>query len=60
MTSSHFSDIANTTYAHARECRAFAVSLEVTEPKASRTWHALADRLYEAAEQADNMTEATA
>lgn len=58
MTANRFSDLANDAYTYARECRAMAVSLEATERKASRAWHALADRLYEAVEQADDMTEA--
>lgn len=59
MTSTRFSDLSNDTYAYARECRAMAVSLEETERKAARAWHALADRLYEAVEQADDMSEAS-
>ena len=58
MNTKRFSEIANNSYEYARECRAMAVSLEDTERKAARAWHAIADRLFEAVEQADDMTEA--
>jgi len=55
MQTKQFDNILNTSYEHAVQARAFAVSLEAAEPKAARIWHALADRLHEAAEQAANM-----
>ena len=55
MQAKQFDAILNDTYEHAVAARAFAVSLEVEAPKVARVWHALADRLHEAAEQAANM-----
>ena len=55
VTSKHFDSILYDTYEHAVAARTFAVSLEAEAPKVARVWHALADRLHEAAEQAANM-----
>ena len=55
MTPSQFDNMRNDTYAHARQCRKFAASLETADPLSARIWHALADRLHEAVDQADHM-----
>ena len=55
MTTSQFDNMRNDTHAHARQCRKFAASLETVDPLAARVWHALADRLHEAVDQADHM-----
>jgi hypothetical protein len=56
MTTQEFDVLQNNVWDHALQARNFAVSLESQEPKTARVWHALADRLYEAADQMDNMS----
>ena len=55
MNTSEFDTLRTDTVTHAIAARKFAASLEKEEPRAARTWHALADRLTEAADQIDNM-----
>ncbi len=56
MNTSEFDKLRNDTVTHAIAARKFAASLEKEEPRAARIWHALADRLYEAVEQSENMS----
>ena len=48
----------NDTYIQAREARSLAVSLENSpnDQKASKQWHLIADRLFEAVELFDKMS----
>lgn len=55
MNTSQFDTIRNDTVTHAIAARKFAASLEKNEPRAARVWHALADRLYEAVDQVEDM-----
>lgn len=55
MTSQDFDTLRNDSYSRAVAARNFAAKLDDTDPKIARVWHALADRLHEAVEQADNM-----
>jgi hypothetical protein len=58
MTSQDFDTLRNESYSRAIAARNFAAKLDdQNELKAARVWHALADRLFEATEQADNMRE---
>jgi len=56
MTTKEFDVLQNNVWDHALQARKFAASLEGQEPKAARVWYALADRLYEAADQMNNMS----
>lgn len=55
MTTNEFDFLQNNVWDQALQARKFAASLESQEPKAACIWHALADRLYEAVDQMDNM-----
>lgn len=57
MNTSQFDTIRNDTVTHAVAARKFAASLEEKEPRSARVWHALADRLFEAFDQVENMGE---
>lgn len=56
-TSNRISDQFSDTYIQARESRALAVSLEANpnDQAASKQWHLIADRLFEAVELFDKM-----
>ena len=56
-SSNHISDQFNATYIQAREARDLAVSLESNpnDAQASKQWHLIADRLFEAVELFDKM-----
>lgn len=45
----------NDLHTNAQKARAMAVSLEGVHELGSKVWHALADRLFEALDQADHM-----
>ena len=49
MTTAQFDDIRNGLHVQAMRARNMANKFD------SKTWHALADRLFEALDQADNM-----
>ena len=49
MTTAQFDDIRNGLHVQAMRARTMANKFD------SKTWHALADRLFEALDQADNM-----
>jgi len=49
MTTAQFDDMRNGLHVQAMRARAMANKFN------SKTWHALADRLFEALDQADNM-----
>ena len=49
MTTAQFDDLRNDLHYQAQKTRAMANKFD------SKTWHALADRLFEALDQADNM-----
>ena len=54
MNTREFDALRLDTLHHAVAARNFAESLN-SDPKAARVWHALADRLHEAAEQCESM-----
>jgi len=60
-SSNRISDQFSDTYIQAREARALAVSLEANpnDVQASKQWHLIADRLFEAVELFDKMTTRT-
>jgi hypothetical protein len=57
FTSSRISDQFSDIYTQAREARELAVSLESdpNDAEASKQWHLIADRLFEAVELFDKM-----
>jgi hypothetical protein len=57
FTSNRISDQFSDTYIQAREARSLAVSLETNpnDAEASKQWHLIADRLFEAVELFDKM-----
>ena len=55
MDNKHFDDMRNNLHQDAQKARYMATFLEATHKTSSLAWHALADRLYEALDQADNM-----
>jgi hypothetical protein len=55
MNNAQFDIMRNDLHANAQKARAMANSLDGVHEMGSKVWHALADRLFEALDQADHM-----
>jgi hypothetical protein len=55
MNNAQFDTMRNDLHSNAQKARAMAVSLDGVHELGSKVWHALADRLFEALDQADHM-----
>lgn len=55
MHTAQFDTMCNDLHVNAQKARSMAVSLEGVHELGSKVWHSLADRLFEALDQADHM-----
>ena len=55
MNNAQFDTMRNDLHSNAQKAREVANSLDGVHETGSKVWHALADRLFEALDQADNM-----